>query len=98
MYVDETIYECKTQGQELSVVSRRKLYTYTGVIICPSYKEVCVVGVPPTLLSLTTATLSLQTTLVLSLELIAALLSQITCAYFEKAMPAIMLIDHTIYK
>ncbi|KAI0240867.1 Leishmanolysin-like peptidase [Lamellibrachia satsuma] len=42
VYVDEIKYECKTEGQELSVVSSRKLYTYTGVIICPPYKEVCV--------------------------------------------------------
>ncbi|KAI0209621.1 hypothetical protein LSAT2_005631 [Lamellibrachia satsuma] len=41
VYVDDTRYKCNMEGEELSVVSQRKKFNHYGIIICPSYKKVC---------------------------------------------------------
>ena len=44
VHVDDATYKCEKEGHELSVSSQRKQYLHTGIIICPSYKHVCMVG------------------------------------------------------
>ena len=45
VHVDDGTYKCDVEGQELSVSSQRSPYIHTGILICPSYEDVCTVCV-----------------------------------------------------
>jgi len=43
VYVDNTTYKCHTEDQELTVSSLVRQRVHTGVLVCPSYREACMV-------------------------------------------------------